>query len=150
MSRIALSLLALSAFALPARAQSLAGTWKISFPAGMRIIDGNPEVIMGTGSLAIEERQDSVIGQLMTAPSPDRPARPPARLAGTMTAGEATLVSRTQATINMNGAQEQAVAVTTWVLHARGDSLTGTLARTIEGHDMANQSPSPVSGTRKR
>jgi hypothetical protein len=87
---------------------------------------------------------------LVTDPNPALPARPPAHLAGKLGPGEAVLVSRTKATISINGSAGEAVAVSTWKLQAKGDSLSGTVERKLEGHEMGNQEPKPVTGTRKK
>ena len=54
--------------------------------------------------------------------------------------------------MNMNGQESKATVVSTWKLTVRGDSLDGTVARTIEGFDMAggDQPPQPVTGSRKK
>jgi hypothetical protein len=143
-------LLAICASATRAHSQSLAGTWKLTYPAGMRMINGAAETVMATGTLTIQATRDSLVGDLVTDPSAAGPTRPPAHLTGKVQAGEAVLVGRTKATINMNGAMEEAVAVSTWVLHVKGDSLTGTVERKVEGHEMANQAPSTVTGVRRQ
>jgi hypothetical protein len=150
MTRSLVVLLALFASVSQARDQSLVGTWRVRYPAGMRMENGEATVTMGTGTLTIQATNDSLVGELVIDPNPDLPARPPAHLAGKRGPGEAVLVSRTKATINMNGATEEAVAVSTWKLQAKGDSLSGTVERKLEGHDMGSQEPRPVTGTRKK
>ncbi|HXI20531.1 MAG TPA: hypothetical protein VNH46_05575 [Gemmatimonadales bacterium] len=136
--------------ALAAQQPSLVGTWQVSYPGGARIENGAVTVLRATGVLTIEAQDDSLIATLVQDPAPDLPARPPARLAAARTAGPATFISRSTAKINMNGDEQDATAVSTWVLQATGDSLSGTVARRIEGFDMATQPPNPVTGTRRK
>jgi hypothetical protein len=116
----------------------------------MRMEDGNAITLMATGLLTIEVKDDSLIGNLVTNPSPDVPARPPARLAARVTAGEAVFVSRTQARLRINGDERHATAVSTWTLRASEDSLGGTVERRLEGLEMGNQGPQPVRGIRQK
>ena len=149
MTRVLVLLLVLSASTAHAQNQSLVGSWKVTYPAGMRMENGTPTTIMATGSLTISAKSDSLVADLVNDPSPDVPARPPAHLAGKRGPGETVFASRTKATININGSAEEAIAVSTWKLQAKGDSLVGTVERKIEGHEMGNQPPSPVNGIRK-
>jgi hypothetical protein len=116
----------------------------------MRIEDGSATPLIATGLLTIEVKDDSLIGNLVTNPSPDVPARPPARLAARVTVGEAVFVSQTEARLNMNGEERKATAVSTWTLRAAGDSIGGTVERKLEGIEMGNQGPQPVSGVRQK
>lgn len=150
MNRTMVFVLALCGTALHAQQQPLAGTWQVTYPAGMRMEDGNAITLMATGVLTIEVKDDSLIGNLVTNPSPDVPARPPARLAARSTAGEAVFVSRTEARLKINGDERKATALSTWTLRAREDSLGGTVERRLEGLEMGNQGPQPVRGIRQK
>jgi len=147
---LALILFALSASALEAQQAPLVGTWRISYPAGMRIENGTPTPIMATGTLTIKVQHDSLIGDLRTDPAPGRPKRPRVRLAAATSADTAVFTSHTKATVNINGNIREATAVSTWTLFASGDVLSGTLARTVEGLDAAGSTPGQVTGTRKK
>lgn len=152
MTRALLCLLALNTTALAAQVPSFVGGWKISYPVGATVENGEVTVLMGTGTLTIVAQGDSLIGTLAMDPAPDRPARPAVRLAAPASTGEATFVSHSEATLNMNGEESKKTVVSTWKLTVRGDSLAGTVARTIEGFDMAggDQPPQPVTGSRKK
>lgn len=150
MTRTFVVVLTLCSSALQAQQQPLVGAWQISYPAGLRIENGAPTPIMATGWLTIEAKGDSLIAELVTDPSPDLPVRPPARLAAKASAGDATFISRTTATLNINGAEREATAVGTWMLGARGDTLSGTVERMLEGHELGTQGPKPVTGTRRK
>ena len=77
------------------------------------------------------------------------PARPAARLAAPTSAGdEAVFTGRSEATLNMNGEEQKATVVSTWKLVARGNGVTGTVERRIEGMEMGGGGPQPVTGTR--
>ncbi len=136
--------------ALRAQQQPLIGAWQISYPAGMRIENGISTPIIATASLSIEAKDDSLIASLVTNAAPDMPARPPVRLAAKAGSGEATFVAHTKATLNINGAEREANTVSTWILRAKGDSLQGTVERTIEGFDAGEQEPKAVTGTRRQ
>lgn len=142
--------LALTGAPLHAQQQSLAGTWNVTYPAGMRIQGGNATPLIATGVLTIEVKDDSLIGNLVTNPTPDIPARPPAQLVAKVSVGEAVFVSRTEARVNINGEERKTTAVSTWMLRATGDSLGGTVERKLEGLEIGNQGPQPVSGIRLR
>jgi hypothetical protein len=116
----------------------------------MRIDDGHATPLIATGLLTVEIKEDSLIASLVTNPSPDIPARPPARLVAGLTTGDAVFVSRTEARLNINGEERKATAVSTWMLRATGDSLGGTVERRLEGFEMGNQGPQPVSGIRQK
>ena len=62
MTRKLVLLLTLCHGALAAQQQPLAGTWQVTFQAGMRIEDGEATPIMATGTLTIEAGSDSLIG----------------------------------------------------------------------------------------
>ena len=151
MTRTILLSLAVCTSALSAQQQPLIGTWQISFPAGMRIENGEATPLMATGVLTIVAKADSLIGELATNPSPEIPSRPPARLAARATnGGEAIFVSQSEATLSMNGDQRKATVVSTWKLGAVSDSLVGTVERKLEGLEMGNQEPRPVTGVRAK
>lgn len=144
-------LLLLTVAASPLAAQSpLVGSWQISFPGEVRVVNGETTVIPATGVLTLVTQADSLIGTLVPDPTPDRPNRPALRLAGVAEAGKATLISRSTATLRMNGDSREATVLSTWVLGANGDSLEGTLERRLEGMSGPGQGPSPVTGQRKQ
>lgn len=152
MKRALLCLIALYAAPLAAQAPSFAGTWQLTYPRGKTIENGEETIIWGTGVLTIVSQGDSLIGTLVGDPTPDVPPRPPARLAARTTAGEATFLSRTQATMNRNGNESTVTMVSTWTLAVRGDSLVGTVARELEGYDTGGAPPpaEAVKGARKK
>ena len=150
MTRKLALLLALSPGILAAQQPPLAGTWQVHFQAGMRISNGDATPIMATGTLTVKPEADSLIGTLETDPAPDMPARPPVRLAAKSSAGDATFIAHGKATINVNGAEHEAEVVSTWVLRAKGDSLEGTVSRTIDSPHAGPQEPRPVTGVRTK
>jgi hypothetical protein len=130
--------------------QPLVGGWRISFPAGMRMTNGSAETLMATGTLTIAARGDSLIGMLATDSGAGLASRPALRLAGTASGALARLVAHSKATINLNGNVQEATAVSTWTLRAIGDSLTGTVTRSIQGMEDMDQPAQPVTGRRRR
>ena len=149
MTRTLVLLLALCPGVVVAQ-QPFVGAWQLSYPIGARIEDGIETPIIGTGLFTVEAKGDSLIGMLATDPMPDMPARPPLRLAGKAGAGEARFLAHSKATININGAEREATVVSTWVLRAKGDSIGGTVERSIEGMEAGMQGAKPVSGTRRK
>jgi hypothetical protein len=143
-------LCALYGAALPPQQSSLVGVWHISYQAGLRLENGAATPIMETGTLTVTVKGDSLIGDLVPDPSPGSSPRSPARLAAAASDAEAVFMSRTEATLNINGVRREATAVSTWRLRARGDTLSGTVARRLEGVDVPPQEPGPVTGTRRK
>ncbi len=150
MSRtLLLSLVALAA-ASPASAQgSLSGVWKVTYPAGARVDNGEQSVIMGTGTIRIEAHGDSLLGEFVPDPVPDLPAPKPIRMTGPAGKGPVALVSHQMAMVEVNGAQQPVYFVSTWQLEAKGDSLLGTLSHQVEDVGVTAQDPGPVRGVRK-
>lgn len=124
------------------------GVWKLTYPAGTRIENGVPSLLMGTGTLRIEVHGDSLIGELVTDPLPEAPDRPPARLAGVFGTSPVVLVSRTSGTLTINGEERPITAISTWRLAVQGDSLWGTVSRKLEGLSFGAQGPEAVRGVR--
>jgi hypothetical protein len=148
------TLLMIPLLVAPVEAQNhpLVGSWTISYPAGMRMENGTATPLTGTGTLVLVVQGDSLVGTLTPDPLEDRPARPPSRMAARTAAGEMTFVQRSQAQVDMNGETREATSVSTWVLRADGDALTGTVQRRLEGLEgvqMPNQPAQPVTGRRK-
>lgn len=150
MTRKLVLFMALVPGALAAQQSPLAGTWQVHFQAGMRIEDGEATPIFANGTLTVQPAADSLIGTLTTDPAPDMPARPPVRLAARSSTGAATFIAHSKATINVNGSESEANVVSTWVLQAKGDSLAGTVTRTIDSPHAGPQEPRPVTGVRKK
>ncbi len=150
MTRPIVLLLALAGSTLQGQHQPLVGVWRISFPAGMRVENGVPTPIIGSGTLTIEAKGDSLIGDLVADSLPGRPARPPAHLAAAAGSGQIVFNSRTKAMVNINGDLREVTALSDWTLQAKGDSLSGTLRRRLEGFDDGNPEPGPVTGTRRK
>ena len=151
MTRMILACLVLSASALSAQQQPLVGTWKLSYPAGMRMVDGAATPIMATGVLTIAAQGDSLVGDLTTDPSPEHPQRPATRLSAPAAGGdELVFASRSEATINRNGDAQTAVVWSTWTFEVKGDSLVGTVERKVEGIDLPSSGPQPVTGVRAK
>jgi hypothetical protein len=125
----------------------LVGTWKIDFPAGMRIQNGEATPVRRTGTLTVEARGDSLIATLVPDPS-DAPSRGPVRLAAKSVSGDVTFVTTSQVTINVNGSEQQGTSTATWILGVKDDKLSGTVDRKVEAPHAPAAGPQPVTGTR--
>lgn len=150
MIRPLLCLLALHTTALAAQQSPLVGNWQLSYPAGATIENGVATTIFGSGVLTVVRQADSLIGTLVMDANQQLAPRPPVRMAALAGSGAATFLSRSEATLSRNGEESTATVVSTWILAVKGDSLTGTVERTLEGVDGANQPPKPVTGTRRK
>ena len=118
---IALGLVALVAATPLAARVSLVGAWKVTYPAGTRVENGEQTAIMGTGTLRIEARADSLLGELVPDPTPDLPARKPTRMTGPAGSGSVALVAHLAAPVEVNGAHRLVTFTSTWRLEAKGD-----------------------------
>lgn len=151
LSRTSLVLSILIAGGAPLAAQSpLVGSWRVTYPAGARIENGERTLIMANATLQLAAAGDSLVGTLANDPSPDMPERPPIRLAGLASTGAVSLVSHSTGVINSNGEERKITVISTWSLEVRGDSLHGTVARKFEGVQLPEQEPGAVHGARKQ
>ena len=130
-----------------AQANPLVGSWKVTFAAGTRIENGTPTTINGTGKLLVGVQGDSLIARLIPDPI-EGAARPESRLTAATGAGRIVFISKGKAQVNANGDVKDVTSISTWILSATGDALTGTVERKIEGMDAPSRGPQPVSGTR--
>lgn len=135
----------------PAAAQgALTGVWQVQYPAGVRVDNGVQTTIMGTGTLRIETRGDSLLGEFRPDPAPDLPEPAPVRLGGVPGPGPVALVAHQVTVVEVNGAPRPIRYSSTWTLEVRGDSLVGTLAHRVEDATVSAQDPGPVRGVRRR
>ena len=139
--------LVLTAPAASAQGNPLAGRWTVEYQRGMRNENGEMTPIMGTATLALEQRGDSLVGTLTPAAGDQGNAPPAQPFAAKAGANGATFVVKTQARLNMNGEVVMKDMTLTWELSASGDALSGTMQRAIEGADFPSE-PAPVKGTR--
>lgn len=140
--------LVLAASSPAAQPTPLIGEWTITYPGEIRMRNGVADPIMATGKLVIRSEGDSLIATLATDPSPQLPARPALRLATKSGSGHAVFVSRSNATLNINGEERQATAISTWTFKATGDALEGSVERRIEGMQSSGTGPQAIKGTR--
>ncbi len=126
----------------------LAGSWKLSYAVGARMDNGVRTEITGTGTLMLRLEGDSLVGELVTDPMEGYPQRPPIRMAGRASGGTVSLISRSTGKVNMNGDEHDVTAISTWTLAVRGDSVSGTVSRELEGVDLPPMPAAPVTGVR--
>lgn len=150
MLRTLCCLVVLNTTALAAQQSPFAGTWRISYPVGATIENGVVTPIMGAGTLVVAAVADSLIGELNMDPDPELPPRPMQRLSAPAAAPAATFIARSEATLNMNGEESKVAVISTWRLTVKGDSLSGTVERVLEGFEDANQPPHEVTGVRQK
>jgi hypothetical protein len=151
MSRLAvLVALAIAPIAAGAQSSALVGAWAVSLPVGISNENGVVTPVMGTGTLNVTQTADSLIAILAVTPPAGMPARPPARMAARLSDASAVFVLTRQATITMNGETSTRATVSTFTLSAKGDALSGTVARKVEGIDDMPDTPQPLTGTRKK
>lgn len=127
----------------------LLGKWSIEYERGRRMENGTVTPVMGTGTLTIESRGDSLVATLSGQTRPDGSAVPPLVMGGKNTAAGAVFLQKGQATLNINGEQRAVESLVTWTLAASGDELRGTLLRELPGAGVqVPTEPAPVKGTR--
>ena len=150
MRRAIVLALTLGSSPLAAQQHPLAGVWQLTYPAGVQIDNGVRTVLMGDAQLTVEAQGDSLIATLAFVPQPGLRSRPPVRMAAMAGTGPVVFVQRSTATLNTDGNEREAVALSTWTLSASGDAIEGTVARRIEGFPEGDQDPQPVKGTRRK
>jgi hypothetical protein len=128
---------------LAAQQPGLVGTWKINYASGVRMENGEQTITRANGTLTVARQGDSLIANL----TPEGGTRPPLRLA-TRSADPAVFESHSQATVNLNGEASTVTSTNVWTLRAVGDSLAGTIQRSIGGPYPQQMDPQPVSGRR--
>jgi hypothetical protein len=134
---------------LSGQSHPLVGTWNVTVPAGVRIDNGEPAIIVAKGTLAVTVVGDSLIGTLNVEPPEGLPARPASRLAARRASGPTTFVSVTQATLNVNGSESQRSVTSTYIVESSdGDAFKGTVTRIINGLESPMSTPQPFNGTR--
>ncbi len=144
------ALLVAAPFGVQAQAHPIVGAWDIEYAAGMRVENGEPKPVMAKGRMTVVTLGDSLIATVKTVAPEGMPARPDLRLATKAAPGQVTFIYRSQARVNMNGEESVRESVTTWLLDANGDTLTGTMARQISGGELPAGPPQPVKGSRAR
>ena len=142
-------LAALGATSLAAQSP-LVGVWLVTYPAGVRIENGEQNAIMGTGQLRVEAHGDSLLGEFVPNPAPDLPSPRPTQMTGRAGPGPISLVAQQSTMVEINGTQRPVRFTSTWELDVRGDSLVGTLSHHVEDSTVSAQPPGPVRGVRQR
>ena len=126
---------------------SSVGTWKIEYARGQRMQNDVLTPVMGTGTLVIVAKGDSLMGTLETGPRPDGTVAPPSQLLGVKTADGARLVQKRQVSVSMNGEQSTVEMTITWELHVTGDAISGSLSA-VSANGELPPLDGPVKGTR--
>jgi hypothetical protein len=150
MKRVLAVAMILGAAPLAAQGAPQVGTWRMTYPVMMRMENGVATPVSGQGTLTISASGDSLLATLESDPIPDAAARPPQQLSGKPSGNSVVLTGKSRATLNMNGNEREAVAISTWNLKVTNDSLNGTLNRSIEGVAIPGAAPQPVTGVRKK
>jgi hypothetical protein len=146
---LAATLVTVSATTAFSQASPLAGTWRVEYQRGLRNENGEITVLMGTAKLSLEQRGDSLVGQLAPEPGDDGRTPPPIQFAGASSGSSATFHTVSESRINFNEEVRVVKVNITWELSATGDALTGTMQRSMEGMEMPSE-PTPIKGTRVR
>lgn len=143
------ALMAAPVVAIAAQDHPLVGGWKITYAGGVRVENGASTPIEATARLTVEAQGDSLIAHFVPDPVDGR-TRPPFRLAARNATGAVTFIQRSEATVTMGGSAQSSAVTTRWTLMVSGDTIDGTIDRSIEGLPMPTGGPQPVSGTRQR
>lgn len=145
-----LTALAILATAAPLGAQShpVLGTWAIEMQDGVKVVDGQPEPIMGKGTMVFSIRNDSIVAVLTMEASENVSGRPPIKFATKFADGPVVFIKKGKAVTMSNGAQEEVEIVSTFRFEAKGDALTGSVERSFGKLDNPMAGTSPITGTR--
>lgn len=142
-----------SPLALVAQSHPIVGEWKLSLIVGGRVENGTHTPINGTATLTVNTTGDSLVATLQVDPVEGQPARPASRMAAPVKTGDVVFVSRSTATVNINGESREGTGVSTYTFKVNGDALEGTVTRSlegIEGIELPPQAPSTVTGIRAK
>ncbi len=147
---LAPTILAIAGTATSLSAQSanpLVGRWTVEFEVGRRIENGEVEAIRGKGTLSVAQSGDSLLMMIQGPARPDGTVPPPSTVGARIRDGGASFVQKQKVRMNIDGAESIRDVTLMWTLMASGDTLTGTLARSMpDGLEMGEASP--VTGTR--
>jgi len=146
MTRTTVALIAMTFAGLStatAQSRSLAGTWNIDVALGLR--DGVP--VRSTATLVLEIRNDSVVGSWNLAPQDGRESRP-FPMAASITDGPTTFQTSNEMRMVREGVPSTITRVTTWVLSASGDSISGTWNSELNG--TSPMGVLPLKGVRQQ
>ncbi len=145
------SAVALSAPAALHAQNSVVGTWRIEFPRGIQMENGEETVSeWGHARAVFEMKGDSVIGMWTSTDSTHTPNKT-RRLTGKIDGGKIHLVSDPiEATMNGPGGESKIKLVMTYELEVVGDKLTGTQRATPMGGEGPDGGQLPVKGSREK
>lgn len=136
---------------LPAQAHPLAGTWDLTYAAGMQVENGVTTPVEATATFTVTVEGDSLVAVLERPAMEGMPARPPARFTTPLsTTWPIVFRQISEAMLSMGGGTEKRTATSVWTLTVTGDTLEGTVERSIEGLQLPDAGPQPVRGVRKR
>lgn len=146
------AVLALLAVAAPLAAQShpLVGTWAVEMQDGVKVVDGQPEPIMGKGTMVFSIRNDSLVAVITMEANEMVSGRPPMKFAAKLVDGPAVFIKKGKAVTMSNGAQEEVEIVSTFRFEAKGDALVGSVERNFGKLENPMAGTSPITGTRVR
>lgn len=147
---LAPTILAIAGTATSLSAQSanpLVGRWTVEFEVGRRVENGEVEAIRGKGTLSVAQTGDSLLIMIQGPARPDGTVPPPTTLVARIRDGGATFTQKQKVRMNLNGEVSMHDVTLVWTLVASGDTLTGTLARSMPDEPEMGE-PSPVTGTR--
>ena len=139
--------------AVSAQSHPLVGEWKLDLVVGGRMENGTVTPINGTATLTFAVAGDSLVGTMQVDSVDGQPQRPPSRMAALAKAGDLVFVSRSSARVNINGETREGTGVATYNFKVNGDTLEGTVTRSlegIEGVELPPQPAQPLKGTRTK
>ena len=137
-----LALLFLLAAPTQQQEHPLVGTWKITYPWHIDVVNGVVKPVMETGELRVQARGDSLTAEVV------RNGARTIRIAARKGAEETVFVARDSVTLTTPSGARPMIAVSTWILKVSGDRLSGSLQRRLEGAGGPDVGPQPLSGQR--
>jgi hypothetical protein len=137
----------LAASSLRAQTHPLVGVWDVDVVAAHKLEDhGTTTPIMSKGVFSFTVEGDSLIAMIKVQLSP---SPTPIRVATLLGSDTATFVRASRAITTENRTMSAKPMTTTFRFFAVGDSLRGTITRTLENPNDPAAGSSPVSGVRR-
>ena len=119
-----LALLVLATAYSPARAQGVAGTYLLDYPARIQVTNGEESVELGKARLTLQVKGDSLIGTWLTL---DRPDAKPREIRGTVQGHTAKWTIENEGRISDGGEVRTVKMITNFSATVTGDKVEGTM-----------------------
>lgn len=124
----------------------LVGKWDVQLPSTKVMQKGGSVDVEPKGELAFAIEGDSIVGTLKTLAPEGATAPTPMRLSAKVVEGRVTFVVRKEAQLVSASDVMTKTAVIRYEFEANGNSLKGSVERSIEGIGVAMGGAQPITG----